>query len=1032
MSSLKTRLFRTCPKSGRIVAVRRPEGWARVFFPLIGLAALIWFLVRVAPKPSRAAYPCQRVAMPLASGFVLWLAGMAGASLALGGARRQFRQARWLSGGLAVVIALVGVTWAVASVQQATLASELPERVDYTPHPANQPIGVAKGLAPGRVAWAYEPSVTVWNGSSYTAGQRWYDLVSQPKASDLMEWALTGYAGASTTSAAWDAIFRHFNGGAPYQAGEKVFIKINLTTSYSNGCADSNYNWTITCLGGGSTTGWTYVGQSPQLIIALLDQLVNVAGVAQSNITIGDSTGLWVNELYNPVHNVFPNVRYMDARGTLGRTAATRSTTPLYWSTTEANGKSQDYILQAVADAKYVIDLAVLKAHERNGITVTAKNHFGSLSGGNTSERKPPTTGYYNIHLRLPLETDPNAYVNRALMGQYRPLVDLNGHAQMGGKTLLYMVDAIYGGKGWASVPYKWTMAPFNGQWPASLFLSMDQVAIDSVGFDFLSQQWPDLALGNEGVQDYLHEMALANNPPSGTFYDPERDGVRLASQGVHEHWNNPIDKQYSRNLGTGNGIELVQVRRAEACGVQSVLFVSVSNPATGSDADLATHLAAAGYSVTVRNQTEASAADALGKDLVIISDSVNSTSVNTKFRDVMIPVINWEPSLFDDMMMTGTSSGADYGDLANQSQLNIVNAGHPLAAGLPAGLATTTSSQQLYFWGAPAADATVVASLNGYPTRAAVFGYEEGATMVGMKAPARRVGFFSGSAAAFTSDGWALYDAAVKWALQCGSVSGGFLLMDANTNAVLGSLTDGINLELTTLPPNLAIRAITDPGRTGSVQFIYNGQAITDNTPYYEFSGLPLEWTPGVGAHTISAQPFSRSNAGGVAGQALTVNFTVTNTPLAVTLASFDAVQQGDAVQVSWETASELNNAGFNLYRALAADGDRTLIAAVPSSAPGSGAGAAYSMRDADVAAGQTYWYWLEAVDVSAAASLHGPVSVAMQAPTAVALAGFSAGTQGAVTAWAGPLLAALIAAAAGATTCWRLLTRRNERRQA
>ena len=26
------------------------------------------------------------------------------------------------------------------------------------------------------------------------------------------------------------------------------------------------------------------------------------------------------------------------------------------------------------------------------------------------------------------------------------------------------------------------------------------------------------------------------------------------------EHWNNPVDKQYSRNLGTGNGIELIKL----------------------------------------------------------------------------------------------------------------------------------------------------------------------------------------------------------------------------------------------------------------------------------------------------------------------------------------------------------------------------------------------------------------------------------------------------------------------------------------
>jgi hypothetical protein len=1022
MNSLKSRLFRTCPKSGKIVGVRQPEGWARLFFPLIGLVALAWVLMRVLPKPSRAAYPCQRVAMPLASGFVLWLAGVTGASLAFRRARGNFRQARWLSGGLAVLVALIGVGWAVHSSQQASLASTLPAQVEYTPHPANQPIGVAKGLAPGRVAWAYQPSATVWNGSTTAVGQRWYDLVSQPKANELMEWALTGYAGTATPASAWNAIFQSFNGGPGYQAGEKVFIKVNLTTSYSNGCADSSYNWTITCLGGGATTGWTYIGNSPQLMIALLDQLVNVVGVAQSDITIGDSSGLWVNELYNPVHNAFPNVVYMDARGGLGRTKTSRSTVPLYWSTSEANGKSQDYILQPIVDAHYVIDLAVLKVHERNGITITAKNHFGSLSGGNgANERKPPTTNYYNIHLRLPLETDPGAYVNRALMGQYRPLVDLNGHAQMGGKTLLYLVDAMYGGWGWAGVPGKWAMAPFNGQWPASFFLSMDQVAIDSVGFDFLSQQWPDLALANEGVQDYLHEMALANNPPSGTFYDPELDGTRLASQGVHEHWNNPIDKQYSRNLGTGDGIELVQVRRAEACGLQSVLFVSATRPATAADQALVARLTTAGYSVLVRNQTETSALEALGKDLVIISDSVTSTNVNTKFRDVMIPVINWEPSLFDDMMMTGATLGTHYGDLANQTQLNLVDASHPLAAGLAAGLRTTSASPQLYFWAVPSANASVVATLNGYPTRAAVFGYEEGADMVGMKAPARRVGFFNGAASAFTADGWALYDAAVQWALQCGSV-GGFSVVNADTGAVVQTLNNGDNLELTTLPANLAIRANVAPAVTGSVQFTFDGQKAIDNSPAYQFSGVPLEWTPAVGAHTLDAQPFSQANARGVAGQALTVNFTVTNTPLAATMASFAATAAGDRVLVSWETVSEIDSAGFNLYRATAEAGPRELLAFVPSAAPGSGQGAAYSYSDAAVAAGQTAWYWLEAVDLAGTSAWHGPVSATVLAPTAVQLAALSAGSAtagGPALLWIAALaaLAALLAlASAGA----------------
>ena len=1026
MNRLKNRVFKICPKSGKIVGVRQPEGWARLWFPVVGLAALVWFLLRVVPKPSRAAYPCQRVAMPLASGFVLWLAGIVGASVALGGARRQFRQARWLSGGLAVLIALAGVGWGVATLQQASYAQPLPEHVEYTPHPVNAPIGVAKGLAPGRVAWAYNPPATVWNGTTTAVGQRWYDLVSQPKASDLMEWALTGYAGAGSSGAAWDAIFRHFNSGAPYQAGEKIFIKINLTTSYSNSCADGSYNWTITCLGGGTTTGWTYVGQSPQLMIALLNQLVNVVGVAQSDITIGDSTGLWVNELYNPVHGAFPDVRYMDARGGPGRVAAARSTIPLYWSTSEANDKYQDYVLQAVADAKYVIDFAILKAHERNGITVTAKNHFGSLSGGNSDERKPPTNNYYNIHLRLPLETDPNAYVNRALMGQYRPLVDLNGHAQMGGKTLLYLVDGIYGGKGWAGVPYKWAMAPFNGQWPASLFLSMDQVAIDSVSFDFLSQQWPDLALGNEGVQDYMHEMALADNPPSGTFYDPEHDGVRMASQGVHEHWNNPIDKQYSRNLGTGNGIELVKVQRAQTCGQQSVLFVGSTNPLNAADDALADHLTAAGYAVQSVSQTEAQTISALGKDLVIISDSVDSGNVNTKFRDVMIPVINWEPALFDDLKMTGVTNNTDYGSQGGQTQVNIVTPGHPLAAGLAAGLVTTTSSAQSYMWGVPSAEATKVATLANDTGRAVIFGYEAGATMVGITAPARRVGFFNGSAAAYTANGWALYDAAVTWVLECGSIGGGFSVINADTGEVVQPLINGDTLELTTLPSTLAFRAGTDPAVIGSVAFTFDGQTTVDNTPPYQFDGAPLEWTPGLGAHTLTAQPFSQADGAGAGGESLTVQFDVTDSPLAVTLADFSAAAGGDHVALNWSTVSEIDNTGFNLYRSTSAGSARELLAFVPSVAPGSAQGAAYSYTDRAVVAGQTYFYWLEAVDLAGAMSLHGPVEVTVLAPTAVTLSSLAADGQSAggypLQLWLAALAVLILLAGARAMTRQRM----------
>ena len=55
-------LVKRCPKSGRIVKLRFDNIYAKLAFPIVGILAIIWFLVRVIPKPSRVAYPCQQAA----------------------------------------------------------------------------------------------------------------------------------------------------------------------------------------------------------------------------------------------------------------------------------------------------------------------------------------------------------------------------------------------------------------------------------------------------------------------------------------------------------------------------------------------------------------------------------------------------------------------------------------------------------------------------------------------------------------------------------------------------------------------------------------------------------------------------------------------------------------------------------------------------------------------------------------------------------------------------------------------------------
>ena len=92
--------------------------------------------------------------------------------------------------------------------------------------------------------------------------------------------------------------------------------------------------------------------------------------------------------------------------------------------------------------------------------------------------------------------------------------------------------------------------------------MSQDPVAIDSVGADFLINE-PTVTNSNGALRDnptvenYLHEAGLVGDAPSGTVYT-DGNGKVVKNLGVHEHWNNSVDKQYSRNLGKAEGIELI------------------------------------------------------------------------------------------------------------------------------------------------------------------------------------------------------------------------------------------------------------------------------------------------------------------------------------------------------------------------------------------------------------------------------------------------------------------------------------------
>lgn len=91
MKNIINRYFRFCPATGRIAGRRQLRGISRLFFPFIGLAALLWILIRVIPKLARLNYPCVRTAMPLASGFIGYLAMIAVSAAAFLKSKKSIR-----------------------------------------------------------------------------------------------------------------------------------------------------------------------------------------------------------------------------------------------------------------------------------------------------------------------------------------------------------------------------------------------------------------------------------------------------------------------------------------------------------------------------------------------------------------------------------------------------------------------------------------------------------------------------------------------------------------------------------------------------------------------------------------------------------------------------------------------------------------------------------------------------------------------------------------------------------------------------
>ncbi len=548
-----------------------------VFFSM-GILATTWFLIRVIPKPSRAGYPCMQATAPFMSAFVLYLLSMGASVMAFKSIPSYVARSKYITAFAFLLIAFGFVLFSNTQLPSFSYGSNIANTQNYfTP---NEPIGEAQGIFPGRVVWMWNPDATNescsntsnLNGVIDSGDDAWFMEANnnQQVIDSMLIKSLNLLTNASDNISAWDKIFKHYNlkngnGEIGYQNGQKILLKINATTAYG-GLATGKYYADLS-RNDDNTLNPFAAETNPFLVLSVLSQLVNEAMVPQEMIYVGDPARNIYKELYDLWSASFPNVNYLGNNTihpeieieSLGRVPTVVSTDDEVFYSDDGvvmPDAITDKLFTIFDEIDYLINIPTMKAHATAGITLAAKNHFGSF------------TRTWALHLHSGLMggiDDPE----RLGYGLYRIQTDIMMHKLLSGKNLLMIVDGLYPGEDALGVPFKWTSIPFENDWCSSIFLSLDPVAIESVCHDFLRTEYNGEAVSERrpnwhGVDDYLHQAADSTLWPENTTYDPDNDGILIASLGVHEHWNDSLNKAYTRNLEIGDGIELIKAHEIQ------------------------------------------------------------------------------------------------------------------------------------------------------------------------------------------------------------------------------------------------------------------------------------------------------------------------------------------------------------------------------------------------------------------------------------------------------------------------------------
>ncbi len=415
---------------------------------LVFAFSLFWFVVRVAPKPTRVMYPCQQSTLALIS-LRLGL-GVAAISTSLSSlAKRRVVKVLLVS---ALVIELsypallqgyYGVMYTFAAPQRMTLAD------------------VQFGFPEHRIVEIHNADATSWD---FSTGCYWQH-VDQGTVDQMVEEGVKTLTDQPTAQAAWETILPDYN------PGDVVGIKINGNDFPNFLNNDNNIN------------------TEPHLINAII-RGVKTVGVPEADIWVIEPSGgtnrYFPQYYYDIIHALYPDVPLLDRDDTsFGSNAELRVTFPY---------AGAQYITDQMAQIDHLIIVPIMKAITPGwGITGAIKMMQGNIQSpgdlhgylDRTSADNPDVLIYQNPHII----GKTRLLVGDGLFGTWTGIHFTGGY---GGTDTLYSPRN--------DVPKPWIT--FSNEAPNCLFFGVDPVALDCVMYDHI--------LAERNAQDQVDGQTLA------------------------------------------------------------------------------------------------------------------------------------------------------------------------------------------------------------------------------------------------------------------------------------------------------------------------------------------------------------------------------------------------------------------------------------------------------------------------------------------------------------------------------------------